>query len=533
MNEEQLIKEYNLIRRACKAGQTPTIAILKRLATWISFAHYEMFKKYKGGLTVEVPPTLFDFTTQTIQRLGIVCEIAWDQSPYFLLHPNHYVLVRLNRDGTKVERRYIEQDVRNPDILKLYRIIVGSDGVLYDQNLAVNYLTINRSEYNRHKALPWEVGEIQACVCCGNVFLKKDMVYNDIYEDYVDTICHEHSFKIKNQAPPRDDPISSYHSHRRTWQFIPQRVNSKDHGLAIGVELEMHSTKGNSITGAQNAARDILRETKENSPNYYFEWDGSLSEGGFEMITNPMSLNYGRDWWSNMLPIIRKSCVGYNVEKHLNSESDGGAQPGTAYNYGIHLTVSTKYLPHSVLPKLTKFFDFTENKEFLEAIAQRSIIYGGTRLGTIVKPKADDRLRWTKGQAKSFMSLDRRLPVNIKGKLVEFRMFRSTLNTISFLKNLEFLHAIITYYQETMTQSIHHRDFILWLSKNRKTYPNLILYLQHPIYFVKGVGKVKNVWLPLIKEVKPFKVRDVLEEYGPKPLYEDSADAIETSMVGA
>lgn len=313
-------------------------------------------------------------------------------------------------------------------------------------------------------------------------------------------------------------------------------LKEQETSIPMGVELEMHSKISNSTSGAQRAASSILLATESDYPNYYFETDGSLSEGGFEMITNPMTLEYGTEWWGKMLPIIRKYCVGYNAEKQIfGDKHNNGSSVESMLNYGIHITVSRSKLPNIVLPKLQRFFDDKRNAEFIQAIAQRNVLYGGYYLGSKDKPKAKDVLPWYGKNISTIKTMDRRTPINIKGLsrgdgggLVEFRMFRSTLNTVSFLKNLEFIDAITSYYKEQLGMSTDHRKFIGYVVDNRRRYQNLITYLQHPRYFVKGVGIIKNTWLPLVDGIV-FRTFDPLNEYG-KPIPQlDTADTLETA----
>jgi hypothetical protein len=277
-------------------------------------------------------------------------------------------------------------------------------------------------------------------------------------------------------------------------------------------------------------------ETLDDYPNYYFETDGRLAEGGFEMITNPMTLEFGQEWWGRMLPLLRKHCVGYGVEKLLYGEDhDGGASVHSAVNYGIHITVSRRHVPDIVIPKMQRFFDDKQNSAFIAAVAQRNVIYGGYYLGAKDKPVAKMVLPWIGKDIKTIRSQERRCPINIKGiqrgetGLIEFRMFRSTLNQVSFLKNLEFIDAITSYYKERLGMSVDHRLFIGYVLDNRRRYPNLIEYLKHPVYFVKGCGVVKNTWRSLVEGVVVKKF-DPLSEYGPSLVSGDPADLLETPV---
>jgi hypothetical protein len=78
-------------------------------------------------------------------------------------------------------------------------------------------------------------------------------------------------------------------------------------------------------------------------------------------------------------------------------------------------------------------------------------------------------------------------------------MFASTLNTGSFLKNLEFIDAFHRWCKET-PYSTYYGHFISWLNdQNPSRYPNLMLYLSHDKFACKQVGVIKNEWKHLLK----------------------------------
>ena len=97
-------------------------------------------------------------------------------------------------------------------------------------------------------------------------------------------------------------------------------------------------------------------------------------------------------------------------------------------------------------------------------------------------------------------------PINWKGDIAEFRLFCSTLNTTSFMKNLEFVWALVAWTKpEAATGSTWmHTDFLNWLNTpaNRKEYPNLITYLSKTKYPMFGGGSVESTWTTLM--VKPL-----------------------------
>jgi hypothetical protein len=501
------------LKRSITNPNRPTKKLISELQTYIRTQHrlqwrsgkrrnfHESIKSYLKFLELDLVYTPFDSD--------------------FLSKPNDCVEVYINKDDSLFYNK-------SSDVVASCTEVEGKH---YADDCFATFVRFNPITLGLDlgKMLKWQV-TLAPCGHCGSLVEESELVHNDSTGKLVDKHCDHKLRNWVNKRPDPMEPICSYHSHKNSWMFLVQQVGSEK-SIPMGCEIELHSVYGNDKSCAIDSARNIL--VKQEDSNFYFEWDGSLTEGGFEVITNPMTLEYHHKYWEGMLTTLRKSCVGYNVEKQyyknrnqVVSESDLSA---IAFDYGIHVTVHRKNIPDSVITKIVKFFDSDRNKDFLWAIAQRSSMYGGYTLGSKPKPQAKTTVKFR--DKKIVGGVDRRQPVNIKGKdFIEFRMFRSTLNQVSFLKNLEFIDALITYLKELPGVKIDHRTFILWLQKNSARYPNLLTYLQHPLFFVKGAGKVKNTWSDLFTNYK-LVIKDPLKEYGPKPLYIDQLDQEEGSMV--
>lgn len=465
-----------------------------------------------------------------IKFIGVKDVVLVLHETNFLIRKEDSVLVFLGKDSSCLySKEYVDAS----------GLEISEDGNVYATTCYRTYKTFDETSKTLKytKALYWKIGPTASCARCGSTVLKSELVYSEMSEQWIDKACDHRLKSWVNPLPNLAEPITGYHSHRSGWLFLIQRKKNEK-SIPMGIEIEIHSSIANDHSGAIKSAQHILMNHPDN--NYYFEWDGSLRDGGFEMITNPMTLEYHQGWWESILRTMRTACVGYNVEKQYiknmtNQQPLSVSQEQQADNesvdYGIHITVSRKYISDAVVTKLCKFFDDSKNKEFLWCIAQRSKMYGGYTLGSKAKPKARDTL--IIAEKKVSGGADRRQPVNLKGhSFIEFRMFRSTLNQVSFIKNLEFIDAIISYLSSAPGVKVDHRTFILWLTKaqNSKRYPNLVLYLQHPLFFVKGAGKVKNNWSDLFTNYK-LVVSDPLKEYGPKPVFVDNNDVVERSMI--
>lgn len=527
MNEYEK-DQLDELKGMVRPGKCPTAAVLRKIELFLMEKQREIFRKEKKLLDLD------DMTLDLLIELGLseVVAISFKNVPGFLVNPDKIIRVWLDRQHTNFTT-YLKDEEEGRDFLSA--AIKDEDGEYYSLDNVHTYYYEKAGRAVSVRALAWRKPPTTVCVRCSREYVNSLIVHNHRVNGKVDKWCAE---QINQYEHPRQDPnapISAYHSHRGNWIFYPA-VKADEQSIPMGVEIEMHSKYLNSIAGAQKSARNILMETLEDYPNYYFETDGSLADGGFEMITNPMTLEFGQEWWGRMLPLLRKHCVGYGVEKLLyGADHDGGASIHSAVNYGIHITVSRRDVPDIVIPKIQRFFDDKKNAAFIHAIAQRNVIYGGYYLGSKDKPQAKVVLPWIGKDIKTIRSQERRCPINIKGvrtgdaSLIEFRMFRSTLNQVSFLKNLEFIDAITSYYKERLGMNVDHRAFIGYVLDNRRRYPNLIEYLKHPVYFVKGCGVVKNTWRSLVEGVV-IKKYDPLSEYGPVRNDTDPSDLLETPV---
>lgn len=527
MNELEKSKLEEL-RGMVKPGKCPLPAVLRKIELFLMEQQREILRQEKRLVDLD------DLTLDLLIELGLseCVAVSFKNMPGFLVNPDKIIRVWLDKDKTNFTT-YLKDESDGRDFLEF--AIKDEDGEYYSLDNVHTYYFEKNGRAVSERALAWRKPPTTTCVQCSREYVNSLIVHNHRVNGKVDKWC---ASQINQYEHPRQDPaapISAYHSHRGNWIFYPV-AKADERSIPMGVEIEMHSKYGNDISGAQKAARNILMATLEDYPNYYFETDGSLAEGGFEMITNPMTLEFGSEWWGRMLPLLRKHCVGYGVEKLLHGPThDGGASIHSVMNYGIHITVSRRNVPDIVIPKLQRFLDDRHNAEFIHAIAQRSVIYGGYYLGSKDKPQAKAVLPWIGKDIKTIKTIERRCPINIKGVqrgdtgLIEFRMFRSTLNQVSFLKNLEFIDAITSYYKERLGMNVDHRAFIGYVLDNRRRYPNLIEYLKHPLYFVKGCGVVKNTWRALVDGVVVKKF-DPLNEYGPALNANDPNDLLETPV---
>ena len=132
----------------------------------------------------------------------------------------------------------------------------------------------------------------------------------------------------------------------------------------------------------------------------------------------------------------------------------------------MHVHASRAAISPLTLGKLLVFINSSQNRALVNRVAQR------TENGYCQKhpKKVTHGLEEASGRYEA---------LHVAKHTVEFRLFRGNLRYERVLKNIEFCHASIIYCQDASITAVEEpTGFIAWLSKRRKTYPNLVRYLQ-------------------------------------------------------
>ena len=283
-----------------------------------------------------------------------------------------------------------------------------------------------------------------------------------------------------------EEGVYSYHAHplRRNESYWAEK--SQRHDPALGVELEIF------------ARANVPAALADAGLNWIVEYDGSLNPVyGREIVSPPRLLSY----WRDLTPRLCDALVD------AADASGYDAPDADRRDYGIHVSLHRRHLSRLQEHRLIQFCSGVENTHFIRAIAQRHDIYeadlsiGGLsleksdrsprRFGYRVEcPKQDRALTTTKRQ-----------PINLKTNLAEFRIFHSTLNPAAFVKNLEFVHALVAWTQPVQCtgKSVFYGDFVRWVAGRSKDYPALYEFLMRDDYGVKRGQRVQNTWREYMK----------------------------------
>lgn len=219
------------------------------------------------------------------------------------------------------------------------------------------------------------------------------------------------------------------------------RPESKDK-LLFGVELEVES-KSDADEGAQ-----WVRDKGMADDYCVFKHDGSLNDGGFEIVTRPDSMAVHKREFAKILES--------NPGRWIRSWIGGRC--------GMHVHVTKSALSQLQLGKMLCFLNEPDNAGFVGTVAGRLPSH------------------WCKVSPKKLTDIhhnpERYVALNIGSRTAEFRIFRGTLLASSFYKNLEFVQALVAYCapaQRSIADAMSYKKFCAWLDK--KEYPHLWNYL--------------------------------------------------------
>jgi hypothetical protein len=291
------------------------------------------------------------------------------------------------------------------------------------------------------------------CSGCNGIYRYNSMWINDAYMERYDLVhdcdgdirniddvyywesdCEWHDEPEEGSEEEEDDDdddmdsatINSY-SYRPSMKFC-SLSNENSNAPFFGIELEVERKNSKGLKHKYMAGM-IQHE------HWYFKTDGSLTDG-FEIVTHPMTFNY-----------IQQSEKTFTDSLKLLIEN--GYNSYDANTCGMHIHISKKSFNTWHLYRFLKFF--VENKEFIVAISQRKMeklkkwanIEDDTDSSLIYKAKKKD------GNGERYVA------INLKNTAtVEIRIFRGTLNINSFMKNIEFAHALFMYTKENKDVSL-------------------------------------------------------------------------------
>ena len=255
----------------------------------------------------------------------------------------------------------------------------------------------------------------------GELRHRDDVYYWECDDEYHDEPENDEDDEDNDDEDSNSSIIRNY-SYKPTRQFISMPYDAKDVPF-FGIELEVEKMDKSETT------RGDMAKKIENKA-WYFKNDGSLNNG-FELVSHPLTFSY-----------IKHSAKDF--ENALNELSNNAYNSYNANTCGMHIHISKKAFGTWQLYKFMKFF--AENVPFIVAISQR-------KMEKLVQwaniEDNDDNTLMYKAKKKEGNSA-RYVAINLQNySTIEVRIFRGTLNFQSFMKNIEFVHALYMFTKES------------------------------------------------------------------------------------
>jgi len=254
------------------------------------------------------------------------------------------------------------------------------------------------------------------------------------------------------------------HSYTFKPKILPRAEKDEDHDLLFGVENEIELKFGDPDRGryadSDNEEFSITANGKVFAVDYrkyiayhidnaipgffYQKHDGSIRYG-MEVVSHPATLEF----WRSQKDKIEE------LFSFLRSE---GCQGDEADTVGMHIHVSRNKMTRAHQNSFAAFV-YSHRKK-IEKLAGRES-NGYTKMITLPNSAADSE------ETKRFERVvinndDRYSAVNWRNKsTVELRMFQSTLNTNTFLANIEFAHALYNFSKErTVLECVNNESWM-------------------------------------------------------------------------
>ena len=258
--------------------------------------------------------------------------------------------------------------------------------------------------------------------CDGDLNYRDDLYYWESDGEYHhDPDENEDDDDDERSEGPNISLIRNY-SYKPTTEFISMPYDAKEVPF-FGLELEVER-----MDKSETSRGDMAKKIENKA--WYFKNDGSLNNG-FEIVTHPLTFSY-----------IKHSAKDF--ETALNELSCNAYNSYNANTCGMHIHISKKAFGTWQLYKFMKFF--AENVPFIVAISQR-------KMEKLVQwaniEDNDDNTLMYKAKKKNGNSA-RYVAINLQNySTIEVRIFRGTLNFQSFMKNIEFVHALYMFTKES------------------------------------------------------------------------------------
>lgn len=300
------------------------------------------------------------------------------------------------------------------------------------------------------------------CSNCGMIILRQ-IPYRD--EDTEQPLCGSCYNRLYSYQ------IRSYHDSSEPFEKRKSENDERDEKLYFGLELE--------VSGRTDVAGRFYRKVKN---DVILMSDSSIRDGGFEIVTMPMTQKYFIETFRQKLAEGLKVLIENDFKGH---------------NYGgLHIHVSDEALDKDQVAQLSEILYGNKNdKETWLQITQR---------------KADNMARWSKmdnrvnfydileaGVDKPFVGRDRYTALNhsTRTHTYEFRIFNSSLRIERILKNIQCVFALLDYskyHAKNERPVCNTTEFLKFVMSRQIFYPELAEFIKEKNILEQHLNKEFN-----------------------------------------
>ena len=215
-----------------------------------------------------------------------------------------------------------------------------------------------------------------------------------------------------------------------------------NHKTYFGCELEYECPNSLSVVTRYHFIQQL-------SDFVFLKSDGSLQEGGFEIVTAPAEYEI-------------------HLERFLPVFSNFPTQIRVGSRTGMHIHVSKDAISPLTMARMVDFMHNNQNRDFIELVAERKLTS---------YCKQDTTRTFGYILTHDSKNTDRSVTLNIaKPPTLEFRIFQSPISYNSFAKNLDFVRALITFMTAGWTP---------YTPKESRTAPTFLNYLKETNHSAK------------------------------------------------
>jgi hypothetical protein len=333
-----------------------------------------------------------------------------------------------------------------------------------EQDLYDCYVENGQEYYRMTMAQIYELN-LSRCNDCGNYYEQNYTHFHN--NERVCNSCHT----------PLQYSIQNY-DYTPNLHYIVQRADGKvyantranfDNNIYFGIELEVE-LKNDCKLSRLEIVNEILKnaKTENNKDMFYVVEDGSLNNG-FEIVSYPMTYK--------AIQAIDFNALIFRYRKYVKSFNTNTC--------GMHTHVSKNAFSNLNAIKAMKIV--YSNYEFTRFIAQRKS--EDLNRWSPIRPRHFDRVKSSIIENKNDVHANYRKYVKAlvsskyhamnfsKSHTIEFRIFKGNLVNHRFLKNIEFIQALIDYTKVTPYRAVNINTFVGFVKSNYAEYQNLNKFL--------------------------------------------------------